>query len=213
MPCRHIVHSTLLLVAFAVVGTGLVAMTYEATQGRIAANARQTLLFKIRGLIPAERYDNDLLQDTVEVLAPEALGIPTPSTVYLARKAGEPVAAILTPVAPDGYAGPIQLIVAVYYDGTLAGARVLAHAETPGLGDYIEENRSPWIQGFSGRSLDSPPPERWKVKRDGGVFDQRTGATMTPRAVVKAVRKTLEYFVANRDRLFAGKPSEVRHRG
>jgi electron transport complex protein RnfG len=187
---------------FAVIGTGLVAITYDATRARIMANEHEALLLKISGLIPADRYNNNLLRDTVEVTAPEELGVRGASTVYLARKGGEPVAAIFAPVAPDGYAGPIKLLVAVYYDGTLAGARVLTHTETPGLGDYIEENRSNWIQGFNGRSLGNPPPQAWKVRRDGGTFDHRTGATITPRAIVKAVRKILEYFVANRDKLF-----------
>jgi electron transport complex protein RnfG len=195
--------STLLLVMFAVVGTGLVAMTYDATKERIMANEHKALLLKIRGLLPADRYNNNLLRDTVEVTAPEDLGVRGPSTVYLARKGVEPIAAIFASVAPDGYAGPIKLLVAVYYDGTLAGTRVLTHTETPGLGDYIEEGRSNWVQGFNGRSLGNPPPKQWKVTRDGGAFDQRTGATVTPRAIVKAVRKTLEYFLANRDKLFA----------
>jgi electron transport complex protein RnfG len=205
MPWKRILQSTLLLVIFAVVGTGLVAMTYQVTKDRIAANQREAFLIKIRALIPADRYDNDLIEDDVDVVAPGALGTTEAVSVYRARKGGEPVAAVLTPVAPDGYGGPIRLIVAVYYDGTLAGVRVLAHTETPGLGDYIDEARSRWILGFAGHSLANPTPDKWKVKRDGGAFDQLTGATITPRAVVKAVHKTLEYFSANRDKLFAAK--------
>jgi electron transport complex protein RnfG len=205
MPWKRILQSTLLLVMFAVMGTGLVATTYQVTKDRIAANQHEALLVKVRALIPADRYDNDLLKDEMDLVAPEALGTNEPVSVYRARKGGEPVAAVLTPVAPDGYGGPIKLIVAVYYDGTLAGVRVLAHTETPGLGDYIDEARSRWILAFAGRSLANPTPDKWKVKRDGGAFDQQTGATITPRAVVKAVRKTLEYFSANRDKLFAAK--------
>ena len=190
---------------FAAAGTGLVATTYELTKERIAANQREGLLAKVRALIPADRYDNDLIDDSVDVVAPDALGTSEAVSVYRARKGSRPVAAVLTPVAPDGYGGPIRLIVAVYYDGTLAGVRVLAHTETPGLGDYIDEARSHWILGFAGHSLANPTPDKWKVKRDGGAFDQFTGATITPRAVVKAVHKTLEYFSANRDELFAAK--------
>jgi H+/Na+-translocating ferredoxin:NAD+ oxidoreductase subunit G len=208
VPWTQILRSAALLVMFAVAGTGLVAMTYQATKERIAANQREALLRKIHGLVPPERYDNDPLADPLEVTDRDALGTADPVSVYRARKGNRPVAAILTPVAPDGYGGPIRLIVAVNYDGTVAGVRVLAHTETPGLGDYIDEERSDWILGFNGRALGDPPADRWKVKRDGGAFDQHTGATVTPRAVVKAVRRTLQYFVASRDRLFAQRPQE-----
>ena len=114
-------------------------------------------------------------------------------------------------IAPDGYTGPITLLIAVRYDGDLAGVRVVTHRETPGLGDYIEIERTPWIRGFEGKSLDTPVAARWKVKKDGGDFDQVTGATITPRAVVKAVHQGLEFFATNRERLFApAAPLEVK---
>ncbi len=195
--------TALLLAAFALVGAGLVATTYETTKERIVRNQREALLRELQALVPPQRYDNNLLQDTVRVKAPQALGTSQPVTVYRARKDGKPVAAILTPVAPDGYGGPISLLVAVGYDGVVAGVRVVSHQETPGLGDAIEEQRSNWILGFNGHSLGNPPPKQWKVKRDGGAFDQFAGATITPRAVVNAVHRTLEYFVSHRDELFA----------
>ena len=111
-------------------------------------------------------------------------------------------AAVLTAVAPEGYGGGIRLLVAINYDGTLAGVRVLSHHETPGLGDKIEAERSDWILQFEGLSLENPAPRNWRVKKDGGRFDQFTGATITPRAVVAAVYDALVYFEAHREALF-----------
>lgn len=195
--------AALILTGFAVVGTGLVAVTYTSTKDIIAEAQRQALEAKLNQLVPADRYDNRVTEDRIEVTAPEWLGTDQPVTVYRARKDGQPVALFATPFAPDGYSGPIQLLIGVYADGTLAGARVLAHKETPGLGDGIEERRSPWILAFAGKSLENLEPERWKVKKDGGAFDQFTGATITPRAVVKAIRKFLEYVQTHQAQLFA----------
>ncbi|MFZ1641526.1 MAG: electron transport complex subunit RsxG [Candidatus Contendobacter sp.] len=195
--------AALILTGFAVVGTGLVAVTYTGTRDIIAEAQRAALEASLNQLVPADRYDNRVVEDRIEVVAPEWLGTDQPVTVYRARKDGQPVALFATPFAPDGYSGPIQLLIGVYADGTLAGARVLAHKETPGLGDGIEERRSPWILAFTGKSLGNPEPARWKVKKDGGAFDQFTGATITPRAVVKATRKFLEYVQTHQAQLFA----------
>jgi electron transport complex protein RnfG len=195
--------AALILTGFAIVGTGLVVVTYSGTRDIIAEAQRAALEASLNQLVPADRYDNRVTEDRIEVVDPEWLGTDQPVAVYRARRNGQPVALFATPVAPDGYSGPIQLLVGVYADGALAGVRVLAHKETPGLGDGIEEKRSPWILAFAGKSLDSPQSERWKVKKDGGVFDQFTGATITPRAVVKATRKFLEYVRTHREQLFA----------
>lgn len=195
--------AALILTGFAIVGTGLVVVTYSGTRDIIAEAQRAALEASLNQLVPADRYDNRVTEDRIEVVAPEWLGTDQPVAVYRARRNGQPVALFATPFAPDGYSGPIQLLVGVYADGALAGVRVLAHKETPGLGDGIEEKRSPWILAFAGKSLDSPQSERWKVKKDGGVFDQFTGATITPRAVVKATRKFLEYVRTHREQLFA----------
>ena len=195
--------AALILTGFAVVGTGLVAVTYTSTKDIIAEAQRQALEAKLNQLVPADRYDNRITEDAIEVAAPEWLGTDQPVTVYRARKDGQPVALFAAPYAPDGYSGPIQLLIGVYADGTLAGVRVLAHKETPGLGDGIEERRSPWILAFAGKSLGNPEPARWKVKKDGGAFDQFTGATITPRAVIKATRKFLEYVQTHQAQLFA----------
>lgn len=200
-PPSSVLNAAKTLALFSVIGTGLVALVHAITQDRIAENQRQTLLHTLQILVPAESYDNDLLADTIEVSGPE-LGSARTVSIYRARKAGQPVAAVLTTTAPDGYNGDIRVLVAIQADGTLAGVRVLAHKETPGLGDPIEESKSDWILRFTGLSLVNPPHEHWKVKRDGGAFDQFTGATITPRAVVRTVRNALEYFAVYRGTIF-----------
>ena len=191
------------LTLFAIIGTGLVVLTVDATRDRIAANERKTLLARLAILLPTGSFDNDVISDTVQVRNAQWLGSKEPVTVYRARLKGRPVAAVLAPVAPDGYSGDIKLLVGIRYDGTLTGVRVLDHHETPGLGDAIEESRSDWITRFTGRSLSNPAASGWKVKRDGGDFDQFTGATITPRAVVNAVHQCLLYFAQSRAQLFA----------
>jgi electron transport complex protein RnfG len=181
-----------ILGAFAAGGVGLVTVTHALTKERIAANEREATLRSVAAIIPHEQMDNDPLEDQIEVHNPELLGSDT-TRVFRIRKGDRPLALVLNPVVPDGYAGPIKLLVSVLVDGTLGGVRVLSHHETPGLGDRIEIAKSDWILAFDGKSLDRPPQKEWKVKRDGGIFDQFAGATITPRAVVKAVKNTLIY--------------------
>jgi electron transport complex protein RnfG len=199
--------AALLLAAAAVVTVGSVAVVHDLARPRIEANERAQSVARLATALGGARYDNDLLKDAILVRDAERLGTDEPVRVYRARFGGRPVAALLTPVAPDGYTGSIRLLVAVGVDGRLLGVRVLSHKETPGLGDAIDERRSDWITKFAGRSLGDPARERWRVRKDGGDFDQFTGATVTPRAVVGAVRGALEYFEANRDTLFAA-PAE-----
>ncbi len=194
------------LAVFAAVGVGLVALTEDATRDRIEANERAFLLRTLNDVLPPDRYDNDLFNDTIQVSDTELLGTREPATVYRAYRDGRPEAVILTPVAPDGYSGVIRLLVGIDAEGRVTGVRATAHRETPGLGDAIEAERSGWILKFEGRSLGDPPLARWAVRRDGGEFDQFTGATVTPRAVVKAVRNALVYFAAHRELLFARTP-------
>jgi electron transport complex protein RnfG len=196
-----ILMSGLVLGLFGVLGAALVGVSHEGTAERIAENERAALQAKLEALVPAADVDNDMLEDVIRVEAPEKLGAPF-TRVYRARRDGEPVAAVLSPVVTQGYSGPIQLVVAVGADGRVGGVRVLSHRETPGLGDKIELERGDWILDFAGRSLRNPLPEDWAVQRDGGVFDQFTGATVTPRAVVRGVKSTLEYFAAHKDQLF-----------
>jgi len=208
MHYRPVFISAVFLFLFAVIGSGMVAFTYDGTAQRIADNKRQALLNSLNELVPTDRYNNDIFHDTIQVRSSELLGSADPVTVYRARLDGWPVAAVLEVIAPDGYSGKIRLLVAINTDGTLAGVRVVEHRETPGLGDAIEAERSPWIVGFNGKSIDHPPQDSWKVKRDGGVFDQFTGATITPRAVVKAVKNALLYFGTNSQSLFAQDPHQ-----
>jgi electron transport complex protein RnfG len=183
-----------ILAAIAVVGTGLLAGTKELTDPVIRANLRADRLKQLNELIPHRRYDNELLRDTIEVQDAAHLGTGKPVTVYRARQQGRPVAVAFRAVAPDGYNGRIDLLVAIWRDGELAGVRVINHAETPGLGDQIETAKSDWITQFDGHALGDPPEDDWKVNKDGGAFDQMTGATITSRAVVKAVRRALTFY-------------------
>ena len=210
MLTRSIFLPAALLGVFALIGTGLVALTYDATRDRIAENERTRLLQTINELVPTSSYDNNLFDDTVEASNAFYLGDHNPVTVYRARRGGQPVAAVFTVIAPNGYSGSIRLLVAINTDGTLAGVRAIAHRETPGLGDGIEKSRSDWIDQFVGASLGKPDKDHWKVRRDGGVFDQLTGATITPRAVVRAVYRGLVYFRDNREKIFApsAKPAQ-----
>ncbi len=192
----------LILGLFATVGTGMVALTYDGTAERIAENERQALLRSLHQIISPDSHSNDIYTDIIEVQDP-LLGTDEPVTVYRARMDEEPVAVVIASIAPDGYGGAIKLLVGINYDGTIAGVRVISHKETPGLGDAIEAERSDWILGFNGRSLEDPEEKRWAVKKDGGVFDQFTGATITPRAVVQAVANTLRYYREHREELFA----------
>ncbi len=200
---RTVVITGIILFLFAAAGTTLVSFTFESTRDRIAANEREVLLRKLNALIEPGRYDNNPLEDTVTVSDPDLLGTPEPVTVYRARRESRPVALVLPVVTRQGYNGTIRLLVGINLDGTVAGVRVIAHHETPGLGDAIEEDRSDWIYGFDGKSLELPAAERWRVRKDGGDFDQLTGATITPRAIVRAVKQSLLYFQAHRDTLFA----------
>ena len=158
MKIRQIAIAAFILGAFAVLGVGLVSATYEGTKERIAENERLALLRKLQAIVPAESVDNDMVTDVIEVSHPELLGAKQTS-VHRGRMGGKPVAAVLTPVVPDGYSGPIKLLVAVRSDGSLSGVRVVSHKETPGLGDKVEEERSDWIHDFVDKSLGNPPLE------------------------------------------------------
>ena len=197
---KTMVSAAAILGLFSLMGIGLVTLVHHATEARIAENQRLTLLHSLQNLITVGTYDNDILAD-IMVISDSSLG-PKSVTVHRARRFSKPVAAVFSTIAPDGYGGDIHLLVGVKADGGILGVRVLEHKETPGLGDFIDETKSNWILGFNRLSLGNPPEKQWKVKRDGGVFDQFTGATITPRAVVKAVRNTLDYFKNHRNTLF-----------
>ena len=199
---RQILISGAFLWLFAVGGTTLVALTEYSTGSAIAENERQLLLRNLYALLPREKLDNDIATDTLQLPATPLLGTDSTSLAYRARLGGEPVAVVFNSIAPNGYSGSIHLLVGVYVDGSLAGVRVVKHSETPGLGDAIDSRKSDWIRGFDGKSLTNPAANGWQVKRDGGEFDQLTGATITPRAVVRAVHNTLLYYRDNADMIF-----------
>ena len=187
----------------ALAATALLAGVHQLTEERIAEQERRAILRQLGELVPPARYDNELHEDRIRFSDEEYFPGGQQVTAYRARRDGQPVAVILRFAAPDGYSGPIQLLAGIDYDGSLAGVRVTAHKETPGLGDAIEIEKGDWVRSFRGKSLGSPPTERWAVKRDGGVFDQFTGATITPRAIVEAVQRALGYYESHREELFA----------
>jgi electron transport complex protein RnfG len=187
---------------FALVTAALLALTHLSTKDRIEDAKREVAKRALLEIVPLDRHNNDLLVDTVDI--PPAywptLGIEGGS-VNIARNGDELVAVIVPAVAPDGYNGDIQMIIGINMDGSIAGVRVVSHNETPGLGDKVDIKKDDWILGFNGKSLENPKPAGWKVKKDKGEFDQFTGATITPRAVVQQVLKTLQYYQEDKQRL------------
>lgn len=179
------------------------AITHYHTKDRIEENQRQVLIRGLSSVLAHVQYDNDLVNDVITVTDTQNLGSKKPLSIYRARYKSEPRAVIITSVAPNGYSGPIKIIVGITYDGVISGVRVVEHRETPGLGDAIDAERSDWAAKFSRHSIQNTSDSQWRVKKDGGIFDQFTGATITPRAVVGAVHKSLQYFESHRDDLFA----------
>ena len=205
-PAMALRTATVLLV-FVVIFTALLAGAYQWTRPAIMASAAEEKMRLIADVLPRQLYDNDPLHDRIELPATPELGLDEPTPLYRARRAGKPAALVFEVIAPDGYSGKIRLLIAVGADGRVAGVRVIAHKETPGLGDYIEPKKDknkarPWITQFNQQSLAALPDRAWRVKKDGGQFDANAGATVTPRAVVKAVHKALKFADANRERLF-----------
>lgn len=194
-----------IMTVFSVVFTALMAGAYALTKDIVRHNEETARVQLIAQTLPPGSYDNKLLADArlLSLADSQQLGHTTPATLYLAKRQGDVAAAVLEAVAPDGYAGAIKLLVAVSRQGEVLGVRVLAHRETPGLGDYIEATKSKWVFQFDGKSLGAPPAERWKVKKDGGEFDANAGATISPRAVVGAVKRTLDYVAAHQATIFS----------
>jgi len=192
----------LTLVLLAAVLTVLIVLIAGITRERIVRNEQAWIQQRLDALVPPATHDNDLLDDSIAVRSPELLGTAQPVRIYRARHGGVPVAAVIRAIAPDGYRGPIELLVAIAPDNRLIGVQVIRHNETPGLGDAFESRDVHWLDRFRGRSLTDPPTQRWTVRRDGGDFDAFTGATITPRAIIKAVRNALDYYQRNSQRIF-----------
>ena len=204
------VRTAIILLVFVVIFTGLLAAAYLGTRPAIEAAAAQEKMKLIDEILPRSQYDNALLKDTLTLGAVPAFGLDGETTIYRARKNGRPVALVHEAIAPDGYAGKIRLLIAIAAEdsnNSILGVRVVAHKETPGLGDYIEIKKDknkerPWITQLNGTQPAAMDERAWKVKKDGGQFDSVAGATITPRAVLKAVRKAAQYVAENREKLF-----------
>lgn len=195
-----------ILFVFALIGTATLALTHSRTEPTITRSKQAEKLALLNQVLPAALYDNDLLASQQSLPPDDLLGTQQPSAMWIARRGGEITAVVLEAIAPDGYSGNIALLIGVGIDGNVTGVRVTAHRETPGLGDYIDRAKSPWVDQFVGKSLTAPDAKHWKVVKDGGRFDARAGATITPRAVVKAVKGALEYFARHRAAIVAAPP-------
>ncbi len=207
---RMAVRTAVILLIFVVVFTSLLGAAYLSTRPAIEAAAADEKMKLISEVLPRELYDNDLLKDALQLPPSVGLGNDEASTAYRASKAGKSTALVFEAVAADGYSGKIRLLLAVAADGSLLGVRVTQHRETPGLGDYIDPRKDknkerPWIRQFDGLSLATVADREWRVRKDNGRFDSVAGATVTPRAVVKAVHKALQYVAENRQQLFAAR--------
>jgi len=191
------------LAVIAAICTALVALTFALTRDRIVANEKAWLERNLLPALSGLSFDSGITESKLTVPAPHDLPGTDDAIIYRVYAADAPVAALFVVSARDGYSGPIRLLVGIDVNGAVTGVQVLEHRETPGLGDRVEAGKSDWVRQFDGRSLINPTPDGWAIKRDGGEFDQLTGASVTPRAIVNAVRQTLLYFAANEASVFA----------
>lgn len=202
-----ILRSSVLLGLIALLGTALLAGVNELTYERIIEQEKLRVLQQLNEIVPVDSYNNDLLEDRIEIEDQAFFRHSAPVAIYRARMDGQAVAVMMMVTAADGYNGDIRLLLGIDAVGTILGVRVISHRETPGLGDPIEQGKSDWIHGFNRKSLQNPADPTlqnagWAVKRDGGQFDQFTGATISPRAVVRAVHTALRYFESNSQAMF-----------
>ena len=198
-----VARSGLTLAVIAAVCTALVAFTYQLTDERIAENEKLWLEQSLQPALSGLFFDSGVSESILTIPAPHELPGSDDAIIYRVYSGDTPVAALFVVSARDGYAGAIRMLVGVDINGAVTGVHVLGHRETPGLGDRVETSKSDWAQQFNGRSLGDPIADRWKIKRDGGDFDQLTGASVTPRAITKAIRQTLRYFNENAVDIFA----------
>ena len=203
---QSVFRSALGLSLFAILTAGLIAITQISTQDIIAEQIKLARSKALLEIVPLSEHNNDMLADSFWLEATKELGLDEKSEAFIAKLDGIPTTLILPVVAPEGYSGPIRLIVGIDSNGAVKGVRVIEHKETPGLGDKIDLKKSDWIRGFDGRSLKNTPNENWKVKKDGGEFDQLTGATITPRAIVQAVYEALKFYRTQHTLLLTAKP-------
>ncbi len=235
---KHTLKTAITMIAFTLVGTALLAYVFNITREPIEKSEAEARLALFKQILSDEAYykdsknndskdkdhehhsdddnheanDNNLLKNIVEIPPNDLLGNKIPSKAYLAKQDHKLAAVILEAIAHDGYSGDIKLLIAIRADGTVSGVRVLAHKETPGLGDYIDIAHGDWIKLFNEESVEKTPLEQWHVKKDGGKFDYMAGATITPRAVVKAVLKALQFFEQNQHMLEEAAEKTSRHK-
>ncbi|MBT8099692.1 MAG: electron transport complex subunit RsxG [Gammaproteobacteria bacterium] len=206
---RSIAKSGATLAVIAAICTALVAGTYQMTAARIAANEKALLERSLQPALAGVFYDSSVTESRLILEPPHGLPGTDPALIYRVYSKQQAVAALFVVTARGGYSGPIRILLGVDMDGVVTGLRILEHRETPGLGDRIESSRSDWVLQFDGRSIGDPVITGWSIKGDGGEFDQLTGASITPRAVINAVRDTLIYFSEHRDDIFATSATEV----
>jgi electron transport complex protein RnfG len=204
---QSVLKSGVTLAAIAAICTALVAATYQLTVDRIADNDKAILEQSLEPVLAGISYDSGISESRLVIAPPHDLPGSEAALIYRVFDAGKPVAALIAMTARDGFSGPIRILVGIDVDGVVTGVRILQHRETPGLGDKIDSTRSDWVHQFAGHSLLDPVMTAWAIKRDSGDFDQLTGASITPRAVIGALRDTLIYFDAHRDQIFAAPAS------
>lgn len=201
-----------LMAVFALITTGLVVLVATLTKPAIDANRQSALRASLLEVVQTRPLDAGLIDNTYPLPVDPLLGNREPQWAWVAKQDNKPVAVILPVTAPDGYGGSINLLLGITVNGHISGVRVIPpHYETPGLGDKIELQKSNWILSFNGKSLTNPAPQQWAVRKDGGVFDAFTGATITPRAVVQAVYKGLQYFTAHKGDWLALPKEDLAH--
>ena len=173
---------------------GLLMLSETLTHDRIEQQKTELLLKSLEDLIPIQLHDNNLVESVIEIYEPELLGHRKPQTVYLGLQNNQLSVVAIPVTARDGYSGDIDIMVGIKANGEITTVKIIEQHETPGLGDLVIATRSDWLKQFPQKSLSNPQPNRWNVKRDGGEFDQITGATITPRAIVKAIKQALDYY-------------------
>ena len=203
---KNALKTAITMLAFASIGTSLLAYVFDITRAPIEASEKEARLALFKEILPVNVYDNDLLKTTVEIGPNDLLGNRISTIANIAKYNNKTAGVVLEAIAHDGYSGDIKLLIAIRADGSISGVRVLAHKETPGLGDYIDIAHGKWIKLFDDESVNKTPAKNWQVKKDGGKFDYMVGATITPRAVVKAVLKALQFYEINKQTLFAVTP-------
>ena len=200
---RSIGLSGTVLALFAAITSVAIGWTFLGTKNQIELEVRRAEARQLLEIFPGGTHDNEIVDDTLDVQAEAPLlGLREVRQGYRVRQGNSVVGVILPTTARDGYSGDIRALVGIRRDGSIAGVRVVSHRETPGLGDKVDLRKSDWVLGFNDRSLENPTMDGWNVAKDGGVFDQFTGATVTPRAVILAARRALEYATLHSAELF-----------